>query len=120
LENIFHGRPLTNPDLSYNKWQRKELIMSTFVLTGKYSLDAMNAISAARTDEANELIKKFGGEIKSMYALLGEKDLLFIVNFPDAQNAIKASIAVSKLTGISFSTTEAITVEQFDRIVTEV
>ena len=94
--------------------------MSTYILTGKYSLDAMNAMSAARTDQANDLIKKFGGEIQSMYALLGEKDLLFIVNFPDTQNAMKASIAVSKMTGISFSTTEAIPVELFDRIVTDV
>ena len=77
--------------------------MSTYILTGKYSLDAVKSMSAARTDQANDIVKKFGGEILSMYALLGEKDLLFIIKFPDAQNAMKASVAVtSNRRAISF------------------
>ncbi|MFC2088947.1 GYD domain-containing protein [Calditrichota bacterium] len=94
--------------------------MSTYVMYGKYSMDAIKTMSAGRTDKGRDLVKKFGGEVKSMYALLGEKDLLFIAAFPDAQNAMKASVALSKLTGISFTTTEAIPVEQFDKIMTEV
>ena len=55
-----------------------------------------------------------------MYALLGEMDLALIAEFPDTFSAMKASIALSKLTGISFSTSEAMTVEEFDRMVSDV
>ena len=93
--------------------------MATFMLFGKYSAEAFKGISARRTEKASELMNKFGGEILSMYALLGEKDLVLIVKFPDTESAAKASIAVSKLTGISFVTSEAIPVDQFDKMVTD-
>jgi len=66
------------------------------------------------------LIKKFGGEVDSMYAMLGANDLLFIINFPNIEQAIKTSVAVSKLTNISFTTSPAVTVEEFDKMMTEV
>lgn len=90
--------------------------MTTFLMFGKYSAEAIKGISGARTVEANNLIKKNGGEVVSQYALLGENDLLFIVNFPGVDGVIKSSVALNKLTGISFSTVPAITVEQFDKI----
>jgi len=94
--------------------------MSTYVMFGKYSPEAIKSISAKRTDQGMDLIKKFGGKVKSMYALLGKYDLLFVADFPDAQNALKASVALSKLTGIAFRTSEAIAVEQFDKLMAEV
>ena len=93
--------------------------MATFMLFGKYSAEAFKGISAKRTEKASELINKFGGEILSMYALLGEKDLVLVVKFPDTESAAKASIAVSRLTGISFETSEAIPVDQFDKMVSD-
>lgn len=94
--------------------------MVTFFMFGKYTSNAMKEMSAERTDKANSLIKKFGGEIISMYALLGEQDLVLIVNFPGTEQAMKASVALSKLTGISFRTSPAVTVEAFDKMVTEI
>ena len=91
--------------------------MSTFLMFGKYSAEGIKGISAARTVEAQNLIKKNGGEMISAYVLLGEYDLLCIVNFPSIDNVIKASIALSKLLGISITTAPAITVEHFDKIV---
>jgi len=90
--------------------------MTTFLMFGKYSSEGIKGISAARTVKANNLIKENGGEVLSQYALLGENDLLFIVNFPGVDKVIKCSVALNKLTGISFSTVPAITVEQFDKI----
>jgi uncharacterized protein with GYD domain len=94
--------------------------MSTFLMFGKYSPDAIKGMSAERTEKANSLIKKFGGEIKSMHALLGEIDLVFIVDFPGIEHAMKASVALGKFTGISFKTAPAVTVENFDKMITEV
>ena len=50
---------------------------------------------------------------------MGEHDLVLIAELPGIQETIKASLALHKLTGISFSTSPAITVEQFDKIAAE-
>jgi len=93
--------------------------MATFLMLGKYSAEAVKVISAKRTKEGLNLVKKFGGEVKSMYALLGEKDLAFILDFPGIEQAMKASVALSKSTGISFTTFPAVTVEEFDKMMAE-
>ena len=94
--------------------------MATFFMFGKYSPEALKETSAERTDRGRSLVKKFGGEVNSMYALLGEYDLVLIVNFPGIEQAMKASVALSKLTGISFTTSPAVTAEDFDKMMTEI
>lgn len=94
--------------------------MATYLMFGKYSHGAIEGISAERTDKATALIRKHGGEPKAGYALLGENDLLLIVDLPDTEQAMKTSIALTKLLGISFTTSPAVTVEDFDRMMEEV
>lgn len=96
------------------------ITMATFLMFGKYSSEAMKGMSAKRTEEAGSLVKKFGGEVTAMYALLGEKDLVAIATFPSNEQAMKASVALSKLTGISFTTSPAVTVDEFDKMMAEV
>jgi uncharacterized protein with GYD domain len=91
--------------------------MATYFFFGKYSTDAKKGISASRTLKANQLIKKYKGKVISIYALLGEKDLVIIATFPGTEQAMKSSIAISRLTGIAFTTSEAIAVEDFDRMI---
>ena len=93
--------------------------MATFFMFGKYSSEGLKEMSAERTDKAVSLIKKFDGEVDSVYALLGEQDLVLIVDFPGVEQAMKASVALSKLTGVSFTTSPAVTVEEFDKMIGE-
>jgi len=90
--------------------------MQTFIMCGKYSLDSLKKIKAERTKKTIALIEKFGGKVNAMYAVLGERDLVFILDFPGIEEAAKASIALTKMTGIAFSTCPAIPVDQFDKI----
>lgn len=90
--------------------------MATFFMYGKYSTEAMAGISAERTQKAAEVIAKAGGKLISAYALLGKYDLVAITDFPSATDVMKASIALNKLTGISFTSLPAITVAEFDKI----
>ena len=94
--------------------------MATFFMFGQYSAEALKAISAERTTKAHDIIEKLGGKIVSIHALLGEKDLVLIVEFPGIDEAIKASIAVNRLTGITFSTAQAVPVEEFDNLITDI
>jgi len=93
--------------------------MPIFMMFGKYSTEALKGISPERTDKAVELIKKNGGKVISMYAVLGEHDLVFTLDFPDSEKALAASVALNKLTGISFTTSPVVEVEKFDKLIAE-
>jgi uncharacterized protein with GYD domain len=91
--------------------------MVTFLMFGKYSMGAVEEISAARTVEATGMIGDAGGEVKAGYALLGEYDLVLIVDFPGVKEAMKTSVELTKLLGIAFTTSPAVTVEEFDELI---
>jgi uncharacterized protein with GYD domain len=90
--------------------------MATYLMFGKYSSEAVKAISSKRTDRAAALIKQNGGELKGGYALLGKTDLVLIVDLPDTERAMKTSADLSKLLGISFSTAPALSLADFDKL----
>jgi uncharacterized protein with GYD domain len=97
---------------------RGGIFMATFFMFGKYNSEAIKNISIERTQQAIDEIKKLGGNVMAMHVLLGKYDLLFCVSLPGIDEAIKASVTLSKLTGISFTTCPAITVEAFDQVIT--
>ncbi len=88
--------------------------MNTFFMFGKYSSESLRDVSAMRTSHAREAIIKMGGNVREIYALLGEFDLVFIVELPSMSEAMKAAITLGQLTGITFSTCAAIPVREFD------
>lgn len=90
--------------------------MATYLMFGKYSLEAIGKISAKRSDQAVALIRQNGGEYKAGYALLGDTDLALIVELPDTERAMKTSVGLSRLLGVSFSTVPAVTVAEFDKL----
>jgi len=90
--------------------------MAKFFMYGKYTKEAMGDISADRTKKALDAIAKVGGKVNSMYALLGKYDIVLITDFPGVAEVMKASVALNKLTNISFTSFPAITIEEFDKI----
>lgn len=91
--------------------------MATFLLFGKYSAQSAKEISSKRSKDAESMVKKLGGTIKAVYALLGETDLLAVVELPGIEAAFKASVDLGKMTGISFTTCPALPIEEFDKII---
>lgn len=91
--------------------------MAKFLMLGKYSAEAIKGIAAERTKKVVGVIEESKGKVNQMYALLGVYDLAFIVDFPGIEEAMKASVALAKLTGIGFTTSPAVTVEEFDKLV---
>jgi len=83
---------------------------------GNYSQDSIKKISSKRTEEARDLVQNYGGEIKSGYALLGNIDIVLIVELPDADQAMKTSVALSKMLGVSFTTAPAVSMDGFDKL----
>jgi uncharacterized protein with GYD domain len=90
--------------------------MATFFMFGKYSAEAAKGISAERTEKAREVVENLGGRIEQMYVLLGEYDLVIIAELPRMAEAMQASLALKRLTDISFFTAAAVPVEEFDQL----
>jgi uncharacterized protein with GYD domain len=91
--------------------------MTTFLMLGKYSSEALKGANSARTKTAVSMIEKAGGKVNSMYALLGKYDLAFIIDFPSTAEAMKVSLELSKLTGIGFTTSPAVGIKEFDKLI---
>jgi len=89
------------------------------MMFGKYCSEALKEISPERTAKAVDLVQENGGKVVSMYAVLGEHDLVFTLDFPDTEKALAASIALNKLTGISFTTSPVVDVDKFDKLISE-
>jgi uncharacterized protein with GYD domain len=85
--------------------QRGAAAMSIFLMFGKYAPEKSEKICLKRTDEALAVIRKHGGNIRSMYTAPGEVDVVFAVEFPGVKDAEEASVELNKTTGISFTTT---------------
>jgi uncharacterized protein with GYD domain len=94
--------------------------MPVFLMFGRYSSEAIKGISAERTAQARALIQENDGKIVSMYAVMGDHDLVFTIDFPDGDKALAASVALYRLTGIHFTTSPVVDVEQFDKLMGKV
>jgi uncharacterized protein with GYD domain len=90
--------------------------MAIYLLFGKYSAEALKGISGKRTEEARALIKKHGGDLKAAYATLGGVDLMMAIDLPDNKQAMAVSMALAKLTGIGFTTSPAVPIDEFDKL----
>lgn len=90
--------------------------MASYLMFGKYSQEGLKGISPDRTAKANALIKANGGTVKAGYMLLGEVDLVLILDLPNTEAAMKVSMGLAKLLGMGFATSAAITVEEFDKL----
>jgi hypothetical protein len=55
-----------------------------------------------------------------MFAVVGEHDLVFTLDFPTDENVLAASLVLSTLTGISSTTSPVIDVEQFDLMIGDI
>ena len=89
--------------------------MATFLMFGKYSAQALKGISPKRTEETRVIIAEHGGELTAGYAVAGGIDIVLIVELPDNARAMAVSAALTKLTGVAFTTSPAVTLEEFDK-----
>ena len=91
--------------------------MAIFMMFGKYTSEALRGISPERTEQVVEVIEGNGGKVISMYAVMGEHDLVFTLDFPESENAFATSVALNRITGISFTTSPVVDVEMFDSLI---
>ena len=91
--------------------------MASYLMFGKYSTEGIKGVSAKRTKKAAQIIKDNGGKYKNGFALLGDVDLVLEVDFPNTASAMKASVGLSQLLGVDFTTSAAVSIEKFDKMI---
>jgi len=91
--------------------------MALYMMLGKYSGQAIDKIDAQRTRAAVGVIEKMNGQVVSMYAMLGEYDVVLVVNLPGTSEAMEVSVGLSRATGLRFKTGPVIPIERFDEII---
>ena len=77
---------------------------TAFVTMLTYTTEGVKGISAARTAEVKEAIKRVGGKFLYGYDLLGMYDAMIVAEYPDEKAALKANIELNKLIGVSSRT----------------
>ncbi len=89
--------------------------MQKFLLLGRYSAQGLKGASAARSKKAVAVVRKNRGRINAIFALVGNYDLAILAEFPQVPNLMRAVIGLSKLTGVTFASYPAVSLEEFDR-----
>ena len=90
--------------------------MALYLMLGNYTNPSVHDIKVARTKEAVGIIEKNNGQVVSMYAMLGQFDVVLIVNLPGNREAMEVSVGLSKVTGIHFNTGPVIPIDRFDEM----
>src|SRR5215813_1075448 len=77
----------------------REDLMPTFMMSLNWSVQGIRAVkdSPKRSEDARELAKKVGVEIKHLYLTSGDCDLVIFVDAPSGDNVAKFALAVSSL-----------------------
>ena len=87
----------------------------TFFMFGRYSPEATERLGQQWTALVQEEIRHLGGRVQEIYALLGEYDVVLVVELPHMAEAMQASLALKRRTGVAFFTSAAMSIEEFDR-----
>ena len=95
--------------------------MSTFVTLWKYTKDGL--VDMKKTPERFEVVKKLindaGGKLVSIYGLIGEYDVLTIMEMPDERVATATILKICSKGRIIPMTMTALSIEDFLKIAQE-
>ena len=96
--------------------------MSTFVTLWKYTKDGL--VDMKKTSERFEVVKKLindaGGKLISVYGLIGEYDVLTIMEMPDERVATATIIKICSKGRVIPTTMTALPIEDFLKITREI
>lgn len=73
--------------------------------------------SAKNLEQAKQMFKAMGAEIKEIYMTLGQYDMIAIAEAPDAETIAKLSLGISSQGGVRGETLRAFSEEEFQKII---
>ena len=92
--------------------------MPKYLIVAKYTAKGAEGIvkggGSARKKVVSEAMEKLGGKLESFYFAMGEDDAYVIVDAPDNESVIAASIAANAGGGATAKTVVLLTPEEMD------
>jgi uncharacterized protein with GYD domain len=100
---------------------RREDTMPTYVTMWKYTKDGLVDIrhTPERYKVVNEIIKSHEGKVISAYGLIGEYDVMTIVELPDEKALMAAILKISSKGRVIPMTMTAVPMNEFLKITSE-
>ena len=96
--------------------------MSTYVTLWKYTRDGL--MDMKNTPDRYEVVKKIindaGGKLLSIYGLIGEYDVITLMEMPDEKVAASTILKICSKGRITAQTMTALSIDDFIKIVKEV
>ena len=86
--------------------------MSKFIMCGSCPPEALKEVGVGYKEKVVEVVSDCNGTIDAMYSTLGEFDLIIFADLPDVESAMNASIELNKLTGVAFSSSPAVELQE--------
>lgn len=93
--------------------------MATFVILINYTQSGVENMkdSPARLDEARQVFRANGGELKEFYLTMGQYDAVAIGEAPDGETAAKLALMIGGRGAVRTETLRAFTEEEYRAII---
>ena len=86
--------------------------MPKFIMCGSCPPEALREVGVGYKEKVVEVISEYNGSVDAMYSMLGEFDLIIFADLPDIESVMNVSMELNKLTGIAFSTSLAVELQE--------
>jgi uncharacterized protein with GYD domain len=98
---------------------RKETAMPKYLMETTYTPEGMRALqkdkASARREAVIKLLQSVDGKLESFYYAMGDRDVISIIELPDATTAAAVSLTGSATGLFKVTTTPLLSVEEVDR-----
>ena len=95
--------------------------MATYISLLRYTHQGITNLKQApgRIDAARKAYKELGAEIKALYLVMGQYDVVALVEAPDDTVAAKAALAIGSKGNVSTETLRAFSEDEFRKIIAD-
>jgi uncharacterized protein with GYD domain len=96
--------------------------MATYVTLWRYTRDGLREIKKTpqRFETIKKIISRAGGRLFSIYGLIGEYDLVTVMEMPDEKTALSTILRICYTGRITAQTMPAISIDDFLKITKEI
>lgn len=93
--------------------------MADFIVLFNFTEQGIRNIkeSPGRVEEARELFRKMGAEVKAFYMVMGRYDTIFLIEAPDDETVARACLALGALGNVRTETLRAFSEDEYRKIV---
>ena len=95
--------------------------MATYINLVRFTQQGIQKIkeSPTRLEAAKQAFRAVGAEIKEFYLVMGQYDIVLIVEAPDDETMAKATLAVGSLGNVRTETLRAFTEDEYRKVIAD-